>query len=681
MTSSRRPIIVVLALAVTAATGAQTPSTDAWRGVDLKGMDTTAKACQDFYQYANGNWLKDNPIPADRSSWGTGSMVSERNLAVLHQILEDAAKNTTAPKGTPAQLVGDFYRSGMDEARIAADGTTPLAPELARIDAIKDTPSFQDEVAHLHALNMSPVFVFAVNQDLKDSSKQIAWLYQGGLGLPDRDYYVKDDDQTKEIRSAYVKHVAAMFALLGDAADKAAAEANTVMSLETRLAKASMTVVEQRDPTAVDHPTKFADLTSVAPGPAWARYFTSIGLAQPDVINVGQPAFFKEVGTMWDEVSIAEWKTYLRWQLIDAQASRLSDPFVNENFDFNGRVMTGTTELRPRWKRVLQSTDQEIGEALGQLYVAKVFTPEAKARALAMVTNLKAALRDRIQALDWISDTTRQQALRKLDAMTIKIGYPDKWRDYSSLDVSSPSYVTNAMAADAFEFKRNLRKAGRPVDRTEWGMTPPTVDAYNNAQFNEIVFPAGILQLPFFDETADDASNYGAMGAIIGHELTHGFDDQGRQFDAQGNLKDWWTPEDAKAFEARGSLMTDEYNAYVGVDDMHVNGKLTLGENIADLGGLKIAYAALQKALAGKPRPAPVDGFTVEQRFFLAFAEAWRRNTKPEAVRLQLSTDPHSPPRFRVVGPVSNMPEFAAAFSCREGDPMVRPESARTKIW
>jgi len=681
MASLRLRLALAFAVALSVATGAQTPSLEIWHGVDLKGMDTSVPACQDFYQYANGTWLKSNPIPSDRSAWGTGSMVSERNLQVLHDILDEAARTTTAPKGSATELVGDFYRSGMDEARIAADGVKPLAAEFARIDAITDAASLQQVVARLHTFNVSPVFQFGVNQDLKDSNKEIAWLYQGGLGLPDRDYYVKDDDKTKEIRQEYVKHIAAMFVLLGDAPDRSAAEAGTVMDLETRLARASMTMVEQRDPAAIDHPTKMADLASVAPGVSWPRYFASIGLTEPDVVNVGQPAFFKEVGAMWRDVPIADWKTYLRWQLVDAEASRLSDPFVNENFHFNGTVLSGITELRPRWKRVLQTTDQEIGEALGQLYVAKAFTPATKARALAMVTNLKAALRDRIQAVDWIGEATRQQALRKLDAMAIKIGYPDKWRDYTGLVVDNPSYVVNAMAAEAFEFKRNLRKVGRPVDRTEWGMTPPTVDAYNNAQFNEIVFPAGILQPPFFDPVADDASNYGAMGAIIGHELTHGFDDEGRQFDAEGNLKDWWTADDAKNFEARGKLMTEQFDSYIGVDDVHVNGKLTLGENIADLGGLKVAYYALQKSLAGKPRPPAIDGFILEQRFFLAFAEAWRRNARPEEVRLMIATDPHSPPRWRVIGPVSNMPEFATAFGCKPGDLMVRPDNLRTKIW
>lgn len=649
-------------------------------GIDVKSIATNVKPCRDFYRYANGTWIDNNPIPADRSSWGAGSELYEKNLVVLHQILEDAAK-ANAPKGSVTRKVGDFYRAGMDEAKIEAEGVTPLNKEFARIAGIKDRAGLADEIAHLHRLTVYPVFGFFAYQDFKNSTRIIAQLYQGGLGLPDRDYYTNEDDKSKEIRKQYGEHVAKMFELLGDKPVQAAAEANTVMALETRLAKSSMTQVEQRDPNAIYHKLTLAELNALTPGYSWNRYFAGIGIAQPGDINVAQPEFFKEVGRMMVSVSIGDWQTYLRWQLIHATASKLSSRFVNEDFRFNGTILGGAKELRPRWKRVLQATDSDLGEALGQLYVAKAFGPEAKARAQAMVANLKAALRDRLSTLEWIGEDTRKQALKKLDAIAVKVGYPDKWRDYSGLAVDGGSYVMNDFQASEFEFERNLKKIGKPIDRSEWGITTPTVDAYYNPNFNEIVFPAGILQPPFFDPKADDATNYGAIGSVIGHELTHGFDDQGHQFDADGNLKNWWTAEDEKNYNERAALIDKQYSDYVAIEDLHINGKLTMGENIADLGGLKIAYLALQKALAGKPRPEKIDGYTPEQRFFLSFAQSWRSSRRPEFTRLLIATDPHSPPQFRVLGPVSNMPEFLKAFDCEGENSLARPEALRVKIW
>lgn len=660
---------------------AQTKSSEQIRhSIDIKSIATTVKPCQDFYTYANGQWLEHNPIPADRSSWGSGSELYEKNLVVLHQILEDAAKDTKAPKGSVARKVGDFYRAGMDEARIEGEGAAPLKNELARIGAIKAVTGLQDEIAHLHRLTITPVFGFFAYQDFKNSTRIIAQLYQAGLGLPDRDYYTNVDEKSKEIRKQYAEHVVKMFELLGDKSAQATDEANTVMALETRLAKSSMTQVEQRDPNAVYHKMGLAELNALTPGYSWDRYFAGIGIADPGDINVGQLEFFKEVGSMMTTVPLNDWQAYLRWQLINATASKLSSPFVNEDFRFNGTILGGAKELRPRWKRVLQATDSDLGEALGQLYVARAFGPEAKARAQTMIADLKAALRDRLTALDWISEDTRKQALRKLDAIVVKVGYPDKWRDYSSLAVDG-SYLQNDLQASEFEFERNLKKIGKPIDHSEWGITTPTVDAYYNPNFNEIVFPAGILQPPFFDPKADDALNYGAIGSIIGHELTHGFDDQGRQFDADGNLKNWWTAEDEKNYNARAALIDKQYSDYVAIETLHINGKLTMGENIADLGGLKIAYLALQKALEGKSRPEKIDGFTPEQRFFLAFAQSWRRSTRPEMVRQLIVTDPHSPARFRVLGPISNMPEFLMAFGCEGDSSMARPEALRVKIW
>jgi putative endopeptidase len=683
---NRRPALLALLLSLSLPLNivvGQTTTTPAQtgRGINLKYMDTSAKPCEDFYQYAAGKWIADNPIPADRSSWGAGSELSERNFEVLHQILEDAAKDKNAPKGSAKRKVGDFYRSGMDEARIEAEGARPLADEFARIEAIRDIPTLQDELSHLHKHNLAPAFAFFAYQDYKNSTRIISWLYQGGLGLPNRDYYTNEDEKSKEIRTQYVAHVAKMLELLGDKPEQAASEAKTVMEMETRLAKSSMTPVEERDPAATYHKMTLAELNALTPGFSWNRYFKGIGLADPGDINVAQPEFYKEVGRMMTSIPMSDWKTYLRWQLINAQAGRLSSAFVNQDFNFYGKTLRGTKQLRPRWKRILEATDVSLGEALGQLYVERAFSPKAKAKAQELVMNLKAALRDRIKVLDWISEPTRQQALKKLDAIAVKVGYPDKWRDYSALNIDGGSYVTNAMRADAFEFQRNLNKIGKPIDRTEWGMTPPTVNAYYNPNFNEIAFPAGILQPPFFDPEADDATNYGGVGGAIGHELTHGFDDQGRQFDAEGNLKDWWTAEDEKNYMARAAIVEKQYGEYVALEDVHINGKLTMGENIADIGGLKIAYLALQKALEGKPRPPLIDGFTPEQRFFLSFAQNWRSNTRPEAMRVRLASDPHSPPRFRVLGPLSNMPEFFQAFGCKPGDAGMRAENIQVKIW
>ena len=674
-------MLIVLGLTASVPLAQTFPRQDG-RGVDLSYMDPSVKPCQDFYQYANGHWLATTPIPADRSSWGANSEMFEKNQIVLHEILDAAAKDSTAPKGSPTRKAGDFYRLGTDEAKIEAEGAKPLAAELTRIASVKDASSLQAELAHLHRLNIFPVFSLIAFQDLKDSSRMMAWLYQDGLGLPDRDYYFKDDDQVKALRHAYLAHVTKMFELLGDSSGQAAAEARTVMNLETRLAKVSMNGVEQRDPRALYHKMDVAALEELAPNVSWSGYFTAIGLSEPGDIGVAQPALLKEFNAMVTDAPSGDWQTYLRWQLIHATAPYLSSAFVNENFNFYGNALNGEKEISPRWKRVEATTDELLGEALGQLYVARAFSPEAKARALVMVNNLKAALRDRIVALDWIGEETRKQALRKLDAIKVKIGYPDKWRDYSALTIDESAYVQNVLRAREFQFQGNLKKINKPVDREEWRVTTPTVDAFNNPTFNEIVFPAGILQPPLFDPQADDATNYGGIGAVIGHELTHLFDDQGHQFDADGNLKNWWTADDEKNYAARAALVVDQYNAYIGIDTMHLNGKLTLGENIADIGGVKIAYFALQKSLTGKPHPASIDGYTAEQRLFISYAQNnWRRNTRPEALRLMIQTNSHSPPRFRVLGVVANMPEFAGAFGCQPGDPMVRPDKTQARIW
>jgi putative endopeptidase len=648
-------------------TGPRLTALDTPRGIDPSKMDTRVSPCEDFYLYASGTWLANNPIPADRASWGAGSELQEANFSVLRQILEGAAADRAAASDSVEGKVGAFYRSGMDETRIEKDGRKPLEADFARIAAIRDGDSLAREIARLHRVGVGTAFALFVGQDAKKSTEQIAELYQGGLGLPDRDYYLSDDPQMKDLRRKYEAHVAKMFMLSGDSPAAAAANARTVLALETRLAKTSMTPVEQRDPNALYHRMSSEQLAGLAPGFAWKSYLAAVGLTEPGAlaaINVNQPDFVREIGAMGRDVPLADWRTYLRWGVIHSSAPFLSSSFVGENFAFFGKELFGQKELRVRWKRVLSVIDAELGDALGQLYVERAFSPEAKAKAVAMVMNLKAALGDRIRTLDWIGEDTRRQALRKLDAIAVKVGYPDKWRDYSRLRVGGGSYVANVRQAEEFEFQRNLDKIGKPLDRTEWGITTPTVDAYYNPTLNEIVFPAGILQPPFFDPKADDASNYGSIGGVIGHELTHGFDDEGRQFDAEGNLKNWWTEEDVRNYQDRGRAIAKQYSGYVAVDDLHINGDLTLGENIADIGGLKIAYLALQKALAANPAPEKIDGFTADQRFFIAYAQGWRRNATPESIRVMIATDPHSPAPFRVRGPTADTPEFSRAFAC-----------------
>ncbi len=544
---------------------------------------------------------------------------------------------------------------------------------MLRIAALKNAGDILPALAHLHTQRSFAAFDFASTPDLKDSRRVIAEFSQGGLSLPDRDYYLKDDDRLKKIRTEYVAHVTKMFELLGDKHEDAAHGAQTVLALETQLAKVSRSRADLRDPQRNYHLMSVADMEKETPGLSWKAYFEALGLKDLKELIVAQPAFLQEIGKLIAETPVDEWKTYLRWKLLNTYADKLSSPFVEEDFRFKGKILTGTVRNLPRWERVVQSTDHHLGEALGQLYVEKAFPPEAKARAEAMVGNLKDTLRERLANLDWMQPKTREEALRKLDAMAVKIGYPAKWRDYSGLSLDGEVYVENVMKANAFQTRFDLAKIGKPVDRTQWEMTPPTVNAYYNPNLNEIVFPAGILQPPFFDAKADDAVNYGAMGMVIGHELTHGFDDQGRKFDASGNLRDWWTAEDAKTYKERAAQIAEQYSRYVPIDDLKINGEMTLGENIADLGGLKISYLAFQKTLKGKPAPAKIGGFTAEQRYFLSYAMLWRAKVRDEFLRRQVRTDYHSPAQFRVLGPLYNTPEFFEAFT-------VPPDAARSKL-
>jgi putative endopeptidase len=676
-----RPLVVVVAAVAFsfAAFGQQ----NVMRGFDPANMcTTTCNACEDFYRYANGGWIAKNEIPAAFSSWGITSPLREKNIATLHQILEDAAKNTAAPKGSNEQKIGAFYASCMDEAKIEAAGAAPLAAEIAAINKLKSASDLPAMLAHLHGIGVRSIFAFGAGQDLKKSESVIAVTGQGGLGLPDRDFYLKDDAKSKSTRDAYVAHVANMFKLLGDDADKARAEAQAVMKIETQLAQVSLDRVSRRVASKQYHKMAPADLKNVMANFDWNTYIKKIDAPKFTEINVAHPDFFKGVDQMLTSVPIEDWKTYLRWHLVHDAADALSTAFVNENFNFYGKTLNGTKELQPRWRRCVVATDQNLGEALGEVYVKKAFPPEAKARMKELVNNLIVALREDIPTLDWMSEPTRQAAIAKLNAFAVKIGYPDKWRDYSSLKIERDSFTDNLLRSSAFARHRNLSKIGRPVDRTEWGMTPPTVNAYNNSLMNEIVFPAGILQPPYFDLSADDALNYGAIGAVIGHEMSHGFDDQGRKFDLHGNLTDWWTEADAKNYTDRANCVEQQFSGFrVEEVGLNQNGKLVLGESIGDLGGLKIAWLAFQKALQGKPRPANIDGFTPEQRFFLGWAQVWGRKQTPEAMRQQILTDPHPLGQFRTNGPLSNMPQFAEAFNCKLGDAMVRPPDKRCQVW
>ena len=650
--------------------------TASW-GFSLSNLDKTCKPCDDFYEFAMGGWMKANPIPAEYPNWGTFTELRDNNLTAMHTLLETAAK-ASAPAASNEQKIGDFYASCMDTAAIDAAGLKAIASELNEIEAINDRKSLNAAIAKLQQEGVGVLFHFSSGQDIKDSTRVIAQAGQGGLGMPDRDYYFRDDDKSKQLRADYEQHVAKMLALAGDAPEKAAAEAKTVMSLETALAKASRTRVELRDPEKNYHLMPLAELKTLTPDWSWETYLHDLGAPPLEQINVRQPEFFTQVNQELSSVSLPDWKIYLRWHVIHASAPGLPDRFVEENFDFYDRKLSGTKEILPRWKRCVQSTDRSLGEALGQVYVEKYFPPSAKAHAKEMVNNLIAALRSDIPTLSWMGTDTKKEALAKLEAFDVKIGYTDKWRDYSKLVIDRSSYAVNVRRSVEFEYARQLAKIGKPVDRTEWGMTPPTVNAYYNSSMNEIVFPAGILQPPFYNPNADDAVNYGGIGAVIGHEISHGFDDQGSKFDGKGNLHEWWTPEDRKNFTERGDCVVNQFNGYEVEPGLHQNGKLVLGESIGDLGGLAIAYAAYEKSILGK-RPKDIDGFTPEQRFFLGWAQVWGANQRPEAARLQTNTDPHPLARFRGNGPLSNMEAFAKAFGCKKGDAMVREQSC--KIW
>jgi putative endopeptidase len=643
--------------------------------LDVNSMDTGADPCVDFFTYSCGGWIKNNPIPPDQTSWSVYSKLEDDNKTLLRAILESSAR----PEGrrdAVTQKIGDYFAACMDENAINAVAIKPLQPLLDQIQQLR----LKRDIANVAAVMVpgDSLFRFRSDQDYKDSTQVIAEADQGGLGLPDRDYYLKTDAKSVELRKAYVAHLQKIFELLGDKSSTSATEAQTVMRIETALAKGSLTRVERRDPRKLYHKMTIEQLVALSPSFQWKTYLTKVGLPSLEALNVETPEFFKVLTIELRDEPLASWKAYLRWHLINANAPFLSSEFVNADFDFYGKTLQGAQELEPRWKRCVGYTDNDLGEALGQAYVERTFSPDAKRRAQKMVMEIEEAMGRDIESLSWMTPATKEHALEKLHTVANKIGYPDKWRDYTALTIVRNDEMGNVLHAREFEFQRQLAKIGKPVDRGEWLMTPPTVNAYYDPQMNDINFPAGVLQPPLFDPNSDAAPNFGDTGATIGHELTHSFDDEGRQFDAHGNLRDWWTPEDAKAFEQRASCISDQYSQYVILDDIKINGKLTLGEDVADLGGLILSYMAWQDDTKGQTLK-PIEGFTPEQRFFIAYGQSWCSSTRDETKRLRATIDPHSPDKYRANGVVSNMPEFQEAFHCKAGAPMVREN--RCRVW
>jgi endothelin-converting enzyme/putative endopeptidase len=674
-------VLLVFLLLAALATFAQTDSTTKPApGFSIDNIDKTLDPCVDFYQYACGNWLKKAEIPADQSAWVSFVELDERNLVTLREILEKASANDSG-RSPIDQKVGDFYSSCMDEKTVDAKGLDSLKPELDRISTVSDKATLIDAVARVHLAGPNPLFNFYSNSDLHNADQVIAYIDQGGLSLPDRDYYIKDDARMTEMRKHLVEEVTQMFTLAGQSPRQAAESAQTVLRIETALAKDSMDRTLRRDPKTRDHKMTREAAVALAPNFYLDRYFAATGAPSFSELNVSNPEFFKQVNGVLESESLDNLKIYVIWHLLRGAAPWLSQPFVAASFKMR-QALTGQKEIQARWKRCVELTDNSLGEALGQKYVEVTFGPDGKQRMLKMVDALEQSLDTDIQGLSWMTDETKKQAKIKLQAIRNKIGYPDAWRDYSSLTVVRGDLLGNFLRANEFESRREIAKIGKPLDRKEWGMTPPTVNAYYSSSYNEIVFPAGILQPPFFDKKMDDAVNFGGIGLVIGHELTHGFDDQGRKFDPQGNLHDWWTPEDGKEFEKRVSCVADEYSSFVAVDDLKLNGRLTLGENTADNGGARIALMALERMIAedktGK-EGEKIDGYTPEQRFFLGFARVWCEKRRPESARMQVTTNPHSPGKWRVNGVVQNMPEFQQAWGCKAGQPMVSANACH--VW
>jgi putative endopeptidase len=676
---TRALVVCVCCCLVAGATLSLAGENTANSGIDQTTFDQSVKPGDNFFLYVNGNWIKHNPIPPEYSRWGAFPKLRDDNLAALREILDGLAKSTQTLDADGRKL-RDFYATATDEAKLEAAGAKPLAGALELIAKISTPQELVAEAARLHLAGTPALFRMMVRQDEKQSNVYAVYVNQGGLGLPERDYYLGTTGDSKRIRDEYRQHVAKMLELLGDAPQDAQKGADTVLQIETKFAEASRTPVQLRDREKQYNKLNREKLAALTPKVDWVLYFNTAAIGEPADVIVGQPEFLTRLNEMVTSVPVADWRTYLRWHVVHSMAPYLSSKFEDEDFRFESGVLRGIKQQQPRWKRAVTAVDQLMGEALGRLYVEKYFKPAAKERMDELVRNLVAAYRERLQSRDWMGSETKKHALEKLAAITPKIGYPDKWRDYSALEIRDDSYAENVMRAEAFEIQYRLSKLGKPVDRTEWGMTPPTVNAYYNPSMNEIVFPAGILQPPFFNATADDAVNYGGIGAVIGHEITHGFDDQGSRYDQDGNMRNWWTSEDRAHFNAKTDKLVKQYNDQVPLEKLHVNGRLTLGENLADLGGVAIAYAAYQKSLHGQPAPV-IDGFTGPQRFFIGFAQVWRGTSRDAEQRLRLRTDPHSPPLVRATVPVSNIQAFYDAFNLKPGDAMYREPQDRVEVW
>ncbi|MCW5821750.1 MAG: M13 family metallopeptidase [Cyanobacteria bacterium TGS_CYA1] len=679
MINKRSLVFAALASTILLTPMANVSAQDNKTGISVTNMDKSVPPGKDFFLYANGTWLKNTPVPNEYDKWGVLNILADQNLTIIKTIAEDASKKLDAKRGTNEQKIGDFYAAGMDEAAIESAGLAPLHDEIHRIEGINTKEELRSEIARLHRQGVNVFFAIGSGQDFKDSTKVICQVQQGGLGLPDRDYYTNDDEASKKLRAQYVEHMAKMFHLMGQPDGQARAKA--VMDLETKLAEYSMKNTDMRDPDKIYHKMNFEDLQKMTPNFEWSAYLKEIKHDDFQSVNVGQPTFFEGMDEQIEATKPAVWKDYLLWHLISESSPYLSTKFVDEHFNFYGKILTGKKANLPRWKRVLNSADSALGEALGQLYVKDHFTPKAKEKALHLVSALRDVLKEDLSSLSWMDDATRKNALEKLDSFGLKIGYPDKWRDYDKLEISRESYLKNMNNASEFEFDRQMAKIGKPVDRNEWFMSPQTVNAYYMAEMNEIVFPAGILQSPIFDPDADDATNLGAMGMVIGHEMTHGFDDQGSKFDGKGNLKNWWSENDLKRFQERVSLIENQYQGYKAVDDVAFKGKLVAGEAAADLGGLTLAYKALQKLQGDKPKEKDQNGFTPEQRFFLSFAQAWATNVRPEKARLMAAVDPHPTPHYRVLGTLANMDEFQKAYDISANESFMPPENKRCRLW
>lgn len=669
----------VAVAAVANAKGPKAPAKDN-NFIDRANMDNAVRPGDNFFQYANGAWLKSNPVPGDQTRWGSFNILAENNLKRLHEILETSAKTKNAPKGSAVQKVGDFYRTGMDSVAIEKAGISPIKPILDRIDRVKNVDELIAVITWEHTQGLGPLFGFGISPDDKDVSKEICQFGPGGLGMPGKEYYFDKDARTTGVRDAYKQYIPKMLVLMGENEATAKKDGEDIYNLELALASAWLTRVEMRDPIALYNKYDIKGINAVTPGLDWNKIMSGLMVKGEDSLIVSTPKFYAEVGRQLTATPLATWKKYLKYQLTNSMSSYLSDRFNKTRFEFYGSKMRGQKVQSPRWKRVLNEVDGSIGDLLGQLYVEKYFKPEAKRRMMELLNNLQGAYSSRINNLDWMGADTKQKALTKLNAIVKKIGYPDKWKDYSSVTIVSNDYVKNILAAAEWEYKYELNKLGKPVDRSEWGMTPPTVNAYYNPAFNEIVFPAGILQFPFFDAEADDAVNYGGIGAVIGHEITHGFDDQGRLYDATGNLSNWWTSTDSANFMNRADIVVTQFDKVIVIDTLHANGSLTEGENLADLGGINIAYEAFKKTAQGRSNDK-INGFTPDQRFFLSWAQVWRANTTPEELANRLKTDPHSPSELRCNLPVSNMEAWYKAFDIKPTDKMYRPANERARVW